>query len=198
MVPLIITTGFLLGVALLALLAWLARRQHAQAADSAPVVNLPLEDMAAEAEAVGSAAQRARAEADDARRRVDSAERVRDQAEYRYREAQYGPRPDEDEPWRLVERAALDAYGRGDLSAAQLDAIWQQVPGTGLDVREDAVQHARRQYETAAAEAVRLRQQAHVAGVAAEVLAEEQRVAAGQLTMARQSASGGLTGLFAP
>ncbi|MBL7258127.1 hypothetical protein [Paractinoplanes lichenicola] len=188
---------FLLGAALLAFLAWLARRQHDRAA-SAPVLTEPLEDLAAEAAAVGTAAQRARAEADAARQLVDSAERARDQAEYSFREAQYGPRPDGDEPWRLVERAALEAYRRGDLSAAQLDAIWSQVPGTGPDVREHAVRLARHRYEDAAAEAVRVRQQAYVAGVAAEVLAEEQRVAAGELSAARQSVSAGLPGLFAP
>ncbi|GAB2567869.1 hypothetical protein Aab01nite_44210 [Paractinoplanes abujensis] len=195
--PLIIVNVFLLGAALLFLLGLLARRQHARAAEPGPVVTEPLEDLAAEVEAVGTAAQQAQRAADAARNRADSAERARDEAEYQYREAQYGPRPDGEEPWRLVERAALEAYRRGDLSAAQLDAIWRHVPGTGLDGRENAVQSARELYESASAEAVRVRQQAYVADVAAEVLAEEQRVAVGQLTVARQSVSGGLPGLFA-
>jgi hypothetical protein len=193
-----IINGFVLGGAFLALLALLARKQHARAVESAPVLTEPIEDLAAEAEAVGTAAQQAKQEADEARQRVDSAELVRDRAEYRYREAQYGPRPDGEAPRRLVERAALEAYRRGDLSAAQLDAIWKQVPGVELDVRETVVREAKRHYEDAAAEAARVRQQAYVAGVAAEVLAEEERVAAGQLSAARQSVSGGLPGLFAP
>ncbi|GID31950.1 hypothetical protein [Paractinoplanes brasiliensis] len=105
--------------------------------------------------------------------------------------------PDGDEPRRLVERAALEAYRRGDLTAAQLDAIWQQVPA-GIDARENAVRSARQLYESASAEAARARQQAYVAGVAAEVLAEEKRAAADRLTAARQSAGAGLPSLFAP
>ncbi|MBU2668277.1 hypothetical protein KOI35_32670 [Actinoplanes bogorensis] len=189
---------FLLGGALLAPLGMLARRQHDRAGETAPVLAEPIEDLAAEAEAVGTAAQRAQQEADEVRHRADVAEWTRDQAEYRYREAQYGPRPDGQEPSRLVERAALDAYGRGELSASQLDAIWQQVPGADIDVRDDAVRNARQLYERAVADAANARQQAYVAGVAAEVLAEEQRAAAGELSAARQSAGAGLPSLFAP
>src|ERR1700753_2671111 len=120
-----------LGGVLLTLLGMLARRQHARAGELPPVLAEPIEDLMAEAEAVGTAAQRAQQEADEVRQRADTAEWAREQAEYRYREAQYGPRPDGEEPSRLGARAGLDAYGRGELSASQLDAIWQQVPGAG-------------------------------------------------------------------
>ena len=181
----------------LAVLGVVAHRQHERAADLPPVVPEPIEDLAEQAEAVGAAAERARQQADEARLRVDSAEQVRDRAEYRYREAQFGPGPDE--PRRLVERAALEAYQRGDLTAAQLDAIWRHVPGeTRTGAPEEVVQSARRQYEHAVAEAVRVRQQAYVAGVAAEVLAEEERVAEDQLLEAKHSTGAGLPSLFAP
>ncbi|MCO8271738.1 hypothetical protein M1L60_14165 [Actinoplanes sp. TRM 88003] len=181
----------------LAALGVYAHRQHERADDLPPVVIEPIEDLTEQAEAVGAAAERARHEADEAQLLVDSAEQTRDRAEYRYREAQFGPGPDE--PRHLVERAALDAYGRGDLSAAQLDAIWRHVPGeTRTGAPEEVVRTARQRYEHAAAEAVRVRQQAYVAGVAAEVLTEEERVAANELLEAKRSTRDGLPGLFAP
>ncbi|MCY1138154.1 hypothetical protein OWR29_09110 [Actinoplanes sp. Pm04-4] len=181
----------------LGLLGVVAHRQHERAADLPPVLPEPIEDLTQQASEVGAAAERARRAADEARARVDTAEERRDEAEYRYREAQYGPGPDE--PRKLVERAALEAYRRGDLTAAQLDAIWRHVPGeTTTGAPEEVVRTAKQRYEHAAAEAARVRQQAYVAGVAAEVLAEEERVAEGELLAAQRSTGAGLPGLFAP
>ena len=106
----VVVSIVLLGAVALALLAKLAHRQHARAGAPAPVVAEPIEDLTAEAQAVGAAAQQALREADETRRLLDHA----------------------------------------------------------------------------------------VTEVAAEVLAEEQRVASAQLHAARRKVSGGLPGLFAP
>lgn len=191
----------LLAGGLLAGLGVLARRQHERAGDSPPVLAEPIEDLTARAEVLGAAAETARQEADEVRQHVDAAEQVRDQAEDHYRVAQFGPQPEgADETRLLVERAALDAYRRGELSATQLDAIWRHVPGaaTVRESRDGAVQDARRQYEHAAAEAARVRHQAYVTEVAAEVLKEEEQVAEGRLSEAQKAAGTGLPGLFAP
>lgn len=201
MFVLVVVLIVLLAGGLLAGLGVIARRQHDRAADSPPVLTEPIEHLTARTEVLGAAAENARQEAAEVRRHVDAAEQARDRAEGRFRQAQFGPQPEgADETRLLVERAALEAYGRGELSAAQLDAIWQLVPGaqTVRESRDGAVQEARRLYEHAAAEAAQARRQAHVTEVAAEVLSEEEQAAEDELTKARRSTGTGLPGLFAP
>ena len=158
-------------------------------------------ELVTQAETRSVAAQRALADADQARQRVAQVDGVQDEAEQRYLlarlQAQTAPAG---EPEHLVQRAAVDAYRRGQLSAAQLDRIWRHVrsapPASPADV--EPVRRARRAYELAVAEVVQVRQEAHVAAVAADVLAEEARRAENDVAAAVPPPAEGLAGLFEP
>ncbi|AEV85994.1 hypothetical protein ACWT_4977 [Actinoplanes sp. SE50] len=150
---------------------------------------------------VWAAAQRAAQAADQARERATEANGERDQAEERYQQAKWdswtGPK---DEGRTLVERAALEAYRRGDLSVDQLNRIWAQTrPGEDEVERMDQeIAEAKLRYAAALTEAVEERRAAHVAEVAAEVLAEEARLAEETALAARLAAqeAAGLSGLL--
>ncbi|GAA2846631.1 hypothetical protein Acy02nite_04550 [Actinoplanes cyaneus] len=174
------------------------RRSAAPAApEPAPEV-VELESGAGE---VWAAAQRAVQAADAARERATEANDVRDEAEEHYQQARWdawtGPK---DESRTLVERAALEAYRRGDLSVDQLNRIWQHTRPDESEVErmDREIAEAKRRYEESLLEAVAERRNAHVAEVAAEVLAEEARIAEEEAAVARLEAEAaeGLSGLL--
>ncbi|BCY12270.1 hypothetical protein [Actinoplanes sp. L3-i22] len=150
---------------------------------------------------VWAAAQRAVAAADEARERATEANDVRDEAEERYQRAKWdawtGPK---DESRTLVERAALEAYRRGDITVDQLNRIWHHTRPDEAEVEQmdQDIEEAKLRYSAALVEAVEERRAAHVAEVAAEVLAEEARFAEEEATTARLEAeeAAGLSGLL--
>ncbi|MFI1988858.1 hypothetical protein [Actinoplanes sp. NPDC020271] len=150
---------------------------------------------------VWAAAQRAVRAADEARERATEANGVRDEAEEHYQQARWdawtGPK---DETRTLVERAALEAYRRGDLSVDQLNRIWRQTRPDESEVErmDQDIAEAKRRYEESLLGAVAERKNAHVAEVAAEVLAEEARIAEEEAAAARLEAEAaeGLSGLL--
>ncbi|WIM93651.1 hypothetical protein ACTOB_005636 [Actinoplanes oblitus] len=158
-------------------------------------------ELATGADEVWAAAQRAMAAADEARERATEAADERDQAEQRYQQAKWdawtGPA---DESRKLVERAALEAYRRGDLSVDQLNRIWSHTrpDESALERVDEEVAEARLRYAEALAEAVEERRAAHVAEVAAEVLSEEAKLAEEEALAARieAEAAAGLSGLL--
>ncbi|BBH71359.1 hypothetical protein ACTI_80440 [Actinoplanes sp. OR16] len=150
------------------------------------------EELVADAEAIRAAAERAVVAADEARHRAEHAEQASSEAEQRYLAAQWEVRS---EPGNhLVQRAALDAYRRGDLNVTQLNTIWEHAGTSGLDPR--GVDQAREEYDRALAETAQVRQEAHVAEVAAEVLAEETRIVEHDVRQAREASKPGLDGLL--
>jgi hypothetical protein len=163
-----------------------------------------LEELQAHARAVAAAAEQAVAAVDEAHHRAGHAVQVLDVAGWRYR--QIRQQAQATEPLRLVERAALNAYLRGQLSAAELNRIWQHTQATagsgtyranGTPVQWDRRVHAARQrYEQAAIEVTDVHKKAQVTTIAARVLAEEAHVAQSHLTAAQHSTSTGLAALF--
>jgi hypothetical protein len=151
--------------------------------------------------AVWAAAQRAVVAADEARERATEANDVRDEAEERYQRARWdawtGPK---DETRTLVERAALEAYRRGDISVDQLNRIWHHTRPDDAEVEQmdQDIAQAKLRYEQALVGAVEERRAAHVAEVAAEVLNEEARIAEDEAVAARieAEAAEGLSGLL--
>ncbi|MDI6101098.1 hypothetical protein QLQ12_21015 [Actinoplanes sp. NEAU-A12] len=142
----------------------------------APAVPGEVQELLDDVEAVRAAADRAAAEADEARQRAEQAAGARDRAEDRFLEARWEARvATADETHLLVQRAALAAYRRGELSVEQLNGIWQQAGPPAEQLDDGRVRDARRAYERAVAETVQVRDQVHVASVAAEVLVEEAR-----------------------
>ena len=120
--------------------------------------------VAADAQAAAAAAERALEEADQAQNQAVHAAAARDMAERRYRLA-LKQADAAGEPYRLVQRAALNAYRSRQLSVEELNRIWQHaqvmvepapspasVPPLAWELR---VREARRQYEQAEAEAAR-------------------------------------------
>jgi hypothetical protein len=117
-----------------------------------------------------------------------------------------GGQEEVEHPLRLVERAAVNAYRHGQLSAAELNRIWQHTQARtssythgadGVPVEWDSRMHAARQrYEQAAIEVTDVHKQAQVTTIAARALAEEARAARSHLTAARRSTSTGLAALF--
>ncbi|GIF03347.1 hypothetical protein [Actinoplanes siamensis] len=150
---------------------------------------------------VWAAAQRAAQAADAARERATEAADERDQAEQHYQQAKWdawtGPK---DEGRTLVERAALEAYRRGDISVDQLNRIWAHTrPGEAeIEQLDQEIAEAKLRYAEALAGVVEERRAAHVAEVAAEVLAEEARIAESEAVAARieAEAAAGLSGLL--
>ena len=194
---------------LLATLAVLARRRRGRAGEqTGPSVTDELDDLAeleAEARAVAAAAEQALAAADEAHHRAGRAVQVLDHAGRRYRRVRQQAQPP-DHPLQLVERAALNAFRRGQLSAAQLNRIWQYTQATAdgrtcranhTPVERDSRVHAARQrYEQAAIEVTAVHKEVHVTTVAARVLAEETQLVETRLTAAQRSTRTGLTALF--
>lgn len=193
---------------LLATLALLARQQRSRIGEPAGQSVTDeldnLEELQAHARAVAAAAEQAVAAADEAHHRAGHAVQVFDLAGWRYR--QIRQQAQATEPLRLVERAALNAYRRGQLSAAELNRIWQHTQATagsgtyranGTPVQWDSRVHAARQrYEQAAIEVTDVHKKAQVTTIAARVLAEEAHVAQSHLTAAQHSTSTGLAALF--
>jgi hypothetical protein len=194
---------------LLGALVLLARRRRGRAGEPAGrSVTDELDDLAeleAHARAVAAAAEQAVAAADEAHHRAGHAVQVLDLAGWHYRQLRQRAQAAE-HPLRLVERAALNAYRHGQLSAPELNRIWQHTQATagggsagadGVPVEWDSRMHAARQrYEQAAIEVTDVHKQAQVSTIAARVLAEEAHVAKSHLTAARRSTSTGLTALF--
>ncbi|MEU4164136.1 hypothetical protein [Actinoplanes sp. NPDC026670] len=135
-----------------------------------------VEQLLADAGAVRAAAGRAAEAAEDARLEAERAAGARDQAEDRFLEARWEARvATADEAHLLVQRAALAAYRRGELSVEQLNGIWHHAGPPAEQLDDGRVRDAKRAYEAAVAETVQSREQVHVASVAAEVLVEEAR-----------------------
>lgn len=157
------------------------------------------DEMLVEAEAVRAAAGRAVRAADEAWHRAAEAAGERDRAEDRFLEARWEARvATADETHLLVQRAALAAYRRGELTVEQLNGIWSAAGPAAEEIDDGRVRDALRAYEDAVAEAVQVREQSHVASVAAEVLVEEaQNVEREALdARAQEAATSGLNGLF--
>ena len=160
--------------------------------------------VAAYAETVTAAAERALEEADQAEHRAVLAAAARDMAEQRHRSVLKHAEAAA-EPHQLVQRAALDAYQRRQLSVAELNRIWQHAqvmveptPGPpavslGWELR---VREARRRYEQAVADAARAQEDARLKAVTAAALAEDAQAAESLLLVAMRSASTGLVGLL--
>ncbi|MBW6439677.1 hypothetical protein KZ829_38710 [Actinoplanes hulinensis] len=162
-------------------------------------VTAEADEMVADVEAVRAAAGRAVRAADEARHRAESAAGERDRAEDRYLEARWESRvATADETQMLVQRAALAAYRRGELTVEQLNGIWQHAGPPADQVDDDRVRVARRAYLDAVSETVQVREAAHVASVAAEVLVEEAHNVERDAIEARvqHEATSGLNGLF--
>jgi hypothetical protein len=149
-------------LATLALLARRRRRRVGEPAGQSVTDELDnLEELQAHARAVAAAAEQAVAAADEAHHRAGHAVQVFDLAGWQYRQVRQQAQAAE-HPLRLVERAALNAYQRGQLSTAELNRIWQHTQATagsgtcranGTPVQWDSRVHAARQrYEQAAIE----------------------------------------------
>jgi hypothetical protein len=152
---------------------------------------------------VAAAAEQAVAAAEEAHHRTGDAVQVLDLAGWHYRQVRQQAQAAE-HPSRLVERAALNAYRRGQLSVAELDRIWQHTRTTagsrayqpGAAEWDDRVCAARQRYEQAAVDVTDVHKQAQVTTIAARVLTEEAHVAQSHLSAARRSTSTGLAALF--
>ena len=191
---------------LLGTLALLARRRRRRAGEPAGRSIADelddLEELEAHARSVAAAAEQAVVAADEAHHRAGHAVQVLDLAGWDYRQVRQQAQAAE-HPLRLVERAALNAYRRGQLSAAELNRIWQHMQATvgtcradGVPGWDNRVHAARQRYEQAAIEVTDVHKEAQVTTIAARVLAEEAHVAESHLTAARRSTSTGLAALF--
>jgi hypothetical protein len=159
---------------------------------------------AADAELATAAAQRAQDDADQAQDRALWASTARDIAEQRHRQVLKRAEA-AGQPHQLVQRAALDAYQRGQLSVGELNRIWRHVQPTteptpapaavplGWELR---VSEARRRYERAADDAARAEEEAQRTAATAAALTDDARAAESRLSAARRSANIGLVGLL--
>lgn len=196
-------------VALLVLLGVAARRQREQAdVHLDHQFGVPITDevdvVAAYAASVSSAAEHAEQEAERAQDRAGQAAAGRDMAELRHRLARRRA-VTAGQAHQLVQRAALDAYRRRQLSVSELNQIWLQAQ-SGAEHGESAavvplawespVRESRQRYEQAEAEAARAGQDALAKAAAAAELAAEARTAEALLSATRRSASTGLVGLL--
>ncbi|MEU4422297.1 hypothetical protein AB0F81_16855 [Actinoplanes sp. NPDC024001] len=160
--------------------------------------------VAADAELATAAALRALDEADQAQDRALWASTTRDIAEQRHRQALKDAEA-AGQTHRLVQRAALDAYQRGQLSVDELNRIWRHAQMTAESTPSPAavplgwelrVRETRRRYDQAAADAARAEDEAQRAAATAAALAEDARAAESLLSAARRSANVGLVGLL--
>ncbi|MBO3741123.1 hypothetical protein [Actinoplanes flavus] len=160
--------------------------------------------VAADVELATAAAQRALDEADQAHDRALWAATTRDIAELRHRQvlrqAETAGRPRQ-----LVQRAALNAYQRGQLSVGELNLIWRHAHTTVESTQtpaavplgwESRVLESQRRYEQAAAAAARAEEEARQTAATAAALADDMRAAESRLSAAQRSASIGLVGLL--
>ena len=159
---------------------------------------------ATDAELATAAAQRALDEADQAQEKALWASATRDIAEQRHRQVLKHAEA-AGQTRQLVQRAALNAYQRGQLSVDELNRIWRHAqmtaeptPGPaavplGWELR---VREARRRYEQAAAAATRAEEEAQRTAATAAALAHDARAAESLLSAARRSANSGLVGLL--
>jgi hypothetical protein len=94
-----------------------------------------------------------------------------------------------------VSRAARDAYRRGDLTEAQLRAVWEKVDGWGQAVQSKTSEVSRlrvevadawRRYQLASTAVRTARQRAEIAQVAARALKEEAADAARDAELAKK------------
>ncbi|GGK79340.1 hypothetical protein [Mangrovihabitans endophyticus] len=160
--------------------------------------------VAADAELATAAAQRALDEADRAQDRAVRASTTRDIAEQRHRQVLKDAEA-AGQAHQLVQRAALDAYQRGQLSVDELNRIWRHAQMTAESTPGPAVvpfgwelrvRAARRSYEQAAADAARDEEEAQRAAATAAALADDARAVESLLSAARRSANIGLVGLL--
>jgi predicted amidophosphoribosyltransferase len=160
--------------------------------------------VAADAELAAAAARRALDEADRAHDRALWASTARDIAEQRHRQVLKKVEA-AGQTRQLVQRAALAAYQRGQLSVDELNRIWRHADITAESTRspvavplgwELRVHEARQRYEQAAAAAARAEEEAQQAAVTAAELADEARAAESLLSAAQRSANIGLAGLL--
>jgi hypothetical protein len=195
---------------LLALLLGIGAHHQRERADVGTDHNwgVPITDevdvVAAYAETATASAERAQHEAEQAQYRAMRAAAARDIAEQRHRLAV--KRAEEaGGAHQLVQRAALDAYQRGQLSVAELNRIWQHAQVTAESTTHPAamplgwelrVGEARRQYVRAVVEAARAEEDARLKAFTAATLAEEAQAAESLLSAATRSASTGLVGLL--
>ncbi|GAB3158570.1 hypothetical protein GCM10027290_62010 [Micromonospora sonneratiae] len=168
-------------------------------------LRLEAEELAAHAAAAQAKAGQAVAVAVEAREKVAAVERSRDEAwaaqetaEQAYdealREAMAGRRPTDEaddeagaEQERVVTRAALSAYRRGDISVREMREVWQRIGQLDplQQEREKTADRcrvlraaARRVHDQATAAVRRADQAAQVAEVAAQALVDEAAIAA--------------------
>ncbi|GGN41890.1 hypothetical protein FHR83_003059 [Actinoplanes campanulatus] len=159
---------------------------------------------AADVELATAAAQRALDEADQAHDRALWASTTRDIAELRHRQvlrqAEAAGRTHQ-----LVQRAALNAYQRGQLSVGELNLIWRHAHTTAESTQTPAavplgwelrVLESRRRYEQAAAAAAQAEEEAQQTAATAAALADDMRAAELRLSAAQRSANIGLVGLL--
>jgi len=159
---------------------------------------------AADAELATAAAQRAQDDADQAQDRALWASTTRDIAEQRHRQVLKRAEA-AGQPHQLVQRAALDAYQRGQLSVVELNRIWRHAQLTAESTPAPAavplgwelrVHEARRRYEQAADDAARAEEEAQRTAATAAALTDDARAAESRLSAARRSANIGLVGLL--
>jgi hypothetical protein len=160
--------------------------------------------VAAYAETATTAARLALEEADQAQDEAILAAAARDMAQQRHRLTLKHAEA-AGEGHRLVQRAALDAYQRRQLSVAELNRIWQHTQAMAETAPRAAavplgwelrVRAARQQYERAAADAARAEEEARRKAVTAASLAEDAQAAESLLSTAMHSANTGLVGLL--
>lgn len=193
----------------LVVLGIVAHRRH-QHADVRPEQGWPVpitdevDVVMAYAATATAAAQHAQEEADQAHHRAVQAAAARDIAEQRHR-LTLKHAEEAGEGHQLVQRAALDAYRRGQLSAAELNRIWQHAQATaeptagraavplGWELR---VHEAQQRYEQAEIDMARAEEEARRKAATAATLAEDAQVAESLLSTAMHSANTGLVGLL--
>lgn len=195
-------------IAVLFLLAWIgaliglgiaAKEQVAPGFEPVPELD-QVEELSADADAALEAARQAVDEADEAQKQVSVAELARFRAEHRYRQARRRAELESvNSPRRLIQRAALDAYQRGDLDASQLHALWRFTDATvtTADVdNDDDVREARDHLQRVEEQEARFREKAELAERTVRIMAEEKEHAREAVAAAVRQASVGLPGLF--
>lgn len=193
----------------LVLLGIIAYRQHERAdlrtdhGWAVPITD-EVDVVAVYAETATAAAEHALQEADRAQYQAIQAVAARDIAAQRHRLVLKNAEA-AGEAHQLVQRAALDAYRRRQLSVAELNRIWQHAqvmvepaPGPvavpfGWELR---VREARRRYERAEFAAARAEEDARRKAVAAATLARDAQAAESLLSVSMRAATTGLVGLL--
>ncbi|MEV0902427.1 hypothetical protein [Actinoplanes sp. NPDC049802] len=158
---------------------------------------------AADVELATAAAQRALDEADQARPALWASTK-RDIAELRHRQV-LRQAEEAGQTNQLVQRAALSAYQRGQLSVGELNMIWRHAHTTAESTQNPAavplgwelrVLASRRRYEQAAAAAAQAEKEAQQTAATAAAPADDMRAAELHLSAAQRSANIGLVGLL--